>query len=259
MTAAAHSQLEVKDLDVQFGGVHALNGVNFSIRSGEYVGLIGPNGAGKTTVLNVISRLYAPSSGSVNFEAHELMALPAHHVIDCGIARTFQNLALCSGLSVRRNVMLGGVRRHRSNILQEWLQTPAVRRAAAKLAEQADQAIQLVGLADKGDAIAGTLSHGSKRKIELARALCAKPKLLMLDEPASGLTDDEALELVELLRDLKRQLSLTIIIVEHHLDIVLALSDRLIVMDMGRVIAEGAPDQVTNDPAVIEAYIGAAR
>ena len=259
MTAAAQSQLEVKDLDVQFGGVQALNGVNFSIRSGEYVGLIGPNGAGKTTVLNVISRLYAPSSGSVNFEAHELMALPAHRVIDCGIARTFQNLALCSGLSVRRNVMLGGVRRHRSNILQEWLQTPAVRRAAAKLAEQADQAIELVGLADKVDAIAGTLSHGSKRKIELARALCAKPKLLMLDEPASGLTDDEALELVELLRDLKRQLSLTIIIVEHHLDIVLALSDRLIVMDMGRVIAEGAPDQVTNDPAVIEAYIGAAR
>ncbi len=116
-----------------------------------------------------------------------------------------------------------------------------------------------MGLVDKADAVAGTLSHGSKRKIELARALCAKPKLLMLDEPASGLTDDEAIELVKLLRNLKRQLSLTIIIVEHHLDIVLALSDRLIVMDMGRVIAEGAPDQVTNDPAVIEAYIGAAR
>lgn len=259
MASSVQSQLEVRDLSVQFGGVRALSGVNLSIRPGEYVGLIGPNGAGKTTVLNVISRLYAPSSGSVHFEERELTALPAYRVIDCGIARTFQNLALCSGLSVRRNVMLGGIHRHRCNLLQEWLQVPSVRRSAVMLAKQADKAIELVGLKDEADAVAGTLSHGSKRKIELARALCAEPKLLMLDEPVSGLTDDEALELVELLRRLKRQLSLTIIIVEHHLDIVLALSDRIVVMDMGAVIAEGAPDRVTSNPAVIEAYIGAAR
>jgi ABC-type branched-subunit amino acid transport system ATPase component len=143
--------------------------------------------------------------------------------------------------------------------LEEWLQLPGARRAAACLAEQADRAIELVGLSDNAEAITGSMSHGSKRKVELARALCAQPKLLMLDEPASGLTDDETLELVALLKDLRRTLDLTVIVIEHHLDVVLALSDRLIVLDMGRVIADGRPEQVTNEPAVLEAYIGTAR
>jgi branched-chain amino acid transport system ATP-binding protein len=251
--------LQVVGVSARFGGVLALNDVSFSVERGEYVGLIGPNGAGKTTVLNIISRLYVPSEGSIAFEGENLITRPAHCVIDLGIARTFQNLALCPGMSVRRNVMLGGYHRWKRGLLEEWLQLPGARRAAACLAEQADRAIELVGLSDNAEAITGSTSHGSKRKVELARALCAQPKLLMLDEPASGLTDDETLELVALLKDLRRTLDLTVIVIEHHLDVVLALSDRLIVLDMGRVIADGRPEQVTNEPAVLEAYIGTAR
>jgi branched-chain amino acid transport system ATP-binding protein len=221
--ASAAQLLQVKNLSAQFGGVIALNEVNFLIRAGEYVGLIGPNGAGKTTVLNVISRLCVPTAGSVVFEGQELTLQPAHRVIDLGIARTFQNLALCSGLSVRRNVMLGGFHRHRCGVLHEWLQTPRASRVAADLAVQAERAMELVGLAGEADTIVGSMSHGAKRKIELARALCAQPKLLMLDEPASGLTDREAYELVTLLQDLRCRLRLTIIVIEHHLDIVWGL------------------------------------
>jgi branched-chain amino acid transport system ATP-binding protein len=259
MRHVAEPLLQIENVSARFGGVLALSDVSFSVHTGEYVGLIGPNGAGKTTVFNVISRLYSPSTGSIRFAGWALTEQPAHQVIDLRIVRTFQNLALCPGLSVRRNVMLGGFHLHRCSLLQEWLQTPRVRRAADELAEQADLAIELVALGNEADTITDSLSHGAKRKVELARALCAQPKLLMLDEPASGLTDDEALELVALLRDLKHRIGLTIIVIEHHLDIVLALSDRLIVMDMGRVIADGHPEHVTNQSAVLEAYIGAAR
>ena len=259
VVAGSDALLDVVGVSARFGGVLALNDVSFSIGRGEYVGLIGPNGAGKTTILNIISRLYASSAGSIAFEGQDLNARPAHGVIDLGIARTFQNLALCPGMSVRRNVMLGGYHNLRRGLLVEWLQLPGARRAAASLANQADRAIELVGLSDDAETIAGSMSHGSKRKVELARALCAQPRLLMLDEPASGLTDEESLELVALLKDLRRTLDLTVIVIEHHLDVVLALSDRLIVMDMGRVIADGRPEQVTNEPAVLEAYIGTAR
>jgi branched-chain amino acid transport system ATP-binding protein len=257
--SAVDSLLNVEGICARFGGVLALNEVSFVVAAGEYVGLIGPNGAGKTTILNMISRLYTPSSGSIQFDQRDLTGMPPHRVIDAGISRTFQNLALCPGMSVRRNVMLGGFHRYRRGLLDEWLQLPSARRTATALAEQADRAIELVGLRKDADTIVGSMSHGSKRKVELARALCAQPKLLMLDEPASGLSDDESLELVDLLKTLRRRLDLTVIVIEHHLDVVLALSDRLIVMDMGRVIADGHPDAVTNQPAVIEAYIGAAQ
>lgn len=259
MSAADAPLLQVDGLSARFGGVQALRDVTFSVGRGDFVGLIGPNGAGKTTVLNIISRLYQPSAGAIRFSGDNLLSRPAHAVIDLGIARTFQNIALCSGMSVRRNVILGGYHRARSGAIAEWLQLPSSRAAARQLSEQADQAIALVGLTQQADALVGSLSHGTKRKVELARALCARPKLLMLDEPASGLTDDESFELVDLLKDLRRQLDLTVIVIEHHLDVVLALSDRLLVMDMGKVIADGPPDLVTHEPAVIEAYIGGAR
>lgn len=250
--------LQVGGLSVRFGGVQALSNVTFSVGIGNFVGLIGPNGAGKTTVLNIISRLYEPSAGAIRFEGVDLLSRPGHGVIDLGIVRTFQNIALCPGMSVRSNVTLGGYHRVRCGPVAEWLQLPSARAAARALSEQADYAMGLVGIEKESEADVGSLSHGTKRKVELARALCARPKLLMLDEPASGLTDEEAFELVDLLKDLRSRLGLTVIVIEHHLDVVLALSDRLVVMDMGRVIADGPPDQVTNEPAVVEAYIGGA-
>jgi branched-chain amino acid transport system ATP-binding protein len=256
MAATTDALLQIAGVSARFGGVQALNDVTFDIRRNDFVGLIGPNGAGKTTVLNIISRLYAPSAGSISFCNSDLLAQPAHGVIGLGIARTFQNLALCPAMSVRRNVILGGYHRLKRSLVAEWLQLPSSSRAAKVLAEQADLAMGLVGLAHHADELAGSLSHGFKRKAELARALCAQPVLLMLDEPASGLTDEEALELVDLLKRLRSRLDLTVIVIEHHLDVVLALSNRLVVMDMGRVIADGPPEQVTNDAAVIEAYIG---
>jgi ABC-type branched-subunit amino acid transport system ATPase component len=250
--------LTVEGLSVNFGGVLALSDVSFSVARGDFIGLIGPNGAGKTTVLNIISRFYRPSHGKITFDGADLLAQRAHEIIGLGISRTFQNLALCPSLSVRRNVMMGGFAKRRCAFSVEWLQLPAARAAATRLGEQADEAIALIGLESLSDAPVGTLSHGSKRKVELARALCAQPTLLMLDEPASGLTDEEMADLVALLTRLRRTLGLTIIVIEHHLDVVLALSDRLIVLDMGRVIAAGDPDRVTNDPAVLEAYLGSA-
>jgi branched-chain amino acid transport system ATP-binding protein len=256
--SASEALLDVRGVSVNFGGVLALNDVTFAVRAGEFLGLIGPNGAGKTTILNIVSRIYPASAGAIRFADADILACEAHEIAAHGISRTFQNLALCGEMTVRRNVMLGGFAQHCRSLLSEWLQLPSARAAERTLARQADEAMALVGIAPLADAEAGSLSHGSKRKVELARALCGRPKLLMLDEPASGLTDDEIEDLVALLKRLRHSLDLTIIVIEHHLDVVLALSDRLVVLDMGRVIAEGAPEAVTRDPAVLEAYIGTA-
>ena len=246
--------LEVSGLTVQFGGVTALHDATFTVGDGSVCGLIGPNGAGKTTLFNCISRLADPAAGSIRFDGTELLDKRAHEIAALGIARTFQHLALVPALTVRENVMLGAHYRHRSGFTAAALHLPGTRREEREMRADADDALARVGLELIADRPVAGLAYGQLKRIELARAICEKPRLLMLDEPASGLSHGEVDELAELLRGLE---DLTLLIVEHHMGMVMRVSDQVVVLDFGQVIAAGRPDEVQRDERVVEAYLGA--
>ena len=249
----------VRALGVRFGGVVALDGVSLDLRAGEILGVIGPNGAGKTTLLNCLSRLYTPTTGDIMLEGRSILGCAPHAMAGLGVGRTFQNVALFASMTVRENVRVGAHARTASTFLTDAVRPPATRRADAQEAARADDILRALGLAAAADRVVADLPFGWRKRVELARALAGEPKVLLLDEPAGGLAHEEAEALAQTLRQIRDERGLSILLIDHHMGLMMATSDRLVALHFGRTIAEGAPDAVRRDPAVIHAYLGAAR
>jgi branched-chain amino acid transport system ATP-binding protein len=249
--------LEIDELVVRFGGVIALDEPSLTVEPGSICGLIGPNGAGKTTLFNCISRLYEPESGRIVFDGHDLLARGPHQISALGIARTFQNLGLFRSMSVRENVMLGAHSRVGTTFTGAALLPLAATRRDSALRDEADAVLERLRLIEVADHAADGLSYGTLKRVELARAAFQRPRLLMLDEPASGLNHAEVAELADLIRALREELNLTVLLVEHNMGMVMGLCDEVVVLDLGRKIAQGEPRAVQENDRVIEAYLGA--
>ncbi|GBD08569.1 Sulfate/thiosulfate import ATP-binding protein CysA [Candidatus Thermoflexus japonica] len=249
-------RLEIAELSKRFGGVQALWRVSFTVEPGEIVGLIGPNGAGKTTALNLISRFYDPDAGRIRFEGHDLLRYRPHEIIRLGIARTFQNVEIFPGLTVLENLMVGQHLRVRTGLVAAAIGWPAARAEERRLRERAEEVLEWIGLMALAHRPAGSLSFGQRKRLELGRALIAEPRLLLLDEPAAGLHPLEREALKTLLRRIREELGCFILLIEHDMDLVMGLCDRVVVLNFGRVIAQGTPKEIAEDPAVREAYLG---
>lgn len=254
-TAVGKPILEVDNVTLKFGGVTALDGVTFDIREGEILGLIGPNGAGKTTCFNVMTGVYKPTSGQARFQGESLAGLKRFQITRLGIARTFQNIRLFRSMTALENVLVGADVHSKTGVLRALFRTPIQRKEQREAEDRAHELLQLVGISGRADELAANLSYGDQRRLEIARALATNPKLLCLDEPAAGFNPAEKQKLMALIRKV-RDAGYTVLLIEHDMSLVMGVTDRIVVLEFGRKIAEGKPAEIRENPAVIAAYLG---
>lgn len=254
---SSEALLSVRGITVRFGGITALDSVTFDVPRGGVCGLIGPNGAGKTTLFNCLSRLYQYQEGDLLFEGKSITNTPVHEIAELGIGRTFQNLAMFRTMSVERNVMVGAHCRSRGGFFANALRLPMVRAEEERVRQNAAELMRYLDLYSVRNRAVGDLPFGIQKRVEMARALASQPKLLLLDEPAAGLNHEELSGLETLIKDVRTRMGITVLLVEHHMSLVMGVSDHIIALNFGRKIAEGSPTVIQNHPDVIAAYLGA--